>query len=299
MSAEVKAYRWSDKPVAAKQGFFFIFISLLVIVLWFRFSSKLKHHSDVHAFTQGRADHAGGKTAQDIAKSGSVGTGGMSKTSHFQTRGSVAASNPRQNSVQERPLFDGMTASLEVATVHSISSNSGDPSVEATVIGVLPGDVSPSDASDITGATLHGQFQSNFDTKRVQILFKELVTSDGRRYPVSGVAMDMNGQAIGVPADYSSGMGLRILGATIGTVIATSETVGTSRIIENGAGQDALMTSQLNQALATTSQGATSTISDEATRGLKNQKAVLSLPAGTHFRVKVRPTAQAQTGASS
>jgi hypothetical protein len=299
MSAEVKSYRWSDKPVAAKQSIALVLISLLIVFLGVRFRAKFKTGSNVHAFTQGRTDQSKGKTAQEIAKSGSVPAGGINKASHFQVRGSTQASAQHQNAIQERPLFDGMTATLEVATLQSLSSNSGDASAEVTVIGIIPGDVSPADAEGVTGATLHGQFQSNYDTKRMQILFRELVTPDGRHYPVTGVAMDMEGQSVGVPADYSSGMGLRILGATIGTVITTAETVETSRIIENGAGQDALLGSQLNQAIATSSQGASSTISDEATHDLKNHKAELSLPPGTHFQVKVRPTPGARTGDSS
>jgi hypothetical protein len=299
MSAEVRNYRWSSKPVMATQSLFFVGAMLLVFILCFRFYSKMKKQSEVHAFTQAKSDHTATKTNEALAKSGSVPSGGLSKTPRYQVRGSVATNPRHQNVIQERPLFDGMTVTIEVATLQSVSSNSGDPSMDAQVVAAVAGDTSPPDMDGILGATLHGQFQPNFDTKRLHVVFRELVTQDNRHYPISGIGLDMDGEAIGVPGDYSSGMGLRILGATIGTVISTAETVGTSRIIENEAGQDALLGSQLNQAITTTTQGATTTISDEATHDLKNQKAVLSLPAGTHFRVKIRETTESRTGGSS
>jgi hypothetical protein len=299
MSAQVQSYRWSDKPVAAKQVIAGALILLLIGVLVLRFRAKFISSSEVHAFTQAKQEHSKSQTEQDIKTSGSVAAGGINKAAHLPARGSARPPSQHQNSIQERQLFDGMTATLEVTIDQSISTSSGDSSVDATVVVILPGDVSSSDAEGIANAKLHGQFQANFETKRMQIQFRELTMPDGRKYAVSGFATDLDGQGVGVPADYSSGMGLRILGATLGTVISTAEIVATSRVIENGAGQDALMASQLNQAITTSSQGATATISDEATRELKNEKAVLSLPAGTHFRVKIRPTAQTQTGGST
>jgi hypothetical protein len=185
---------------------------------------------------------------------------------------------------------------LETELQQSLSSSSGDTSLEVSVVAMLPGEGSQAADSSIQGAKLSGQFQPNFETKRMMIQFRELVTSDGRRYAVSGFALDFDGQSSGVPADYSSGMATRILGATLGTAISTAEIVATSRVIENGAGQDALMSSQLNSAISSSTQGATSTISEEATKGLKSQRAVLSLSAGVHFRVKLRQVMQGQSG---
>jgi hypothetical protein len=297
MSAQMQSYRWSDKPVAAKQALLVVLIGLITIVLVFRFKAKEKAKSESHAFTQSAHDHSGGQTAKDIAQSGAVQKGSIAKTSVTQSRGGGgSAASHSKNGIQERPLFDGLPVTMDVVLAQAISSSSGDLSAEANVLAILPSDGSQSSFDGMEGAKLDGQFQPNFESKRMQIQFRELVTPDGRRYSVSGVAMDSDGESIGVTADYSSGMGMRILGATLGTAISTAEVVVTSRVIENGAGADALVSSQLNQAITSSAQGATSTISDEATHDLKNTKPMLSLSAGTHFRVKLRQTAQTQTG---
>jgi hypothetical protein len=296
MSAQVRSYRWSDKPVAAKQTIVTVLLTILVAILILRFRSKIRSKSEVHAFTQSKQNHSQGQTLDAIKSSGSVPPGKLVKGVRAQATGNNSSSNQHAPTIQVRPLFDGMTATLLGSISQAISSNSGDSSVMAIVVGLLPGDVSEGDAEGIEGATLHGQFVSNFETKKVQIQFRDLVTPDGRTYAVSGVALDMDGKSIGVPADYSSGIGYRLLGATLGTVISTAEIAATSRVIENEAGQEALMSSQLNQAITTSSQGATTTISDEATRDLKNHKATLSLPAGTQFQVKLKQSAQGSQG---
>jgi type IV secretory pathway VirB10-like protein len=154
-------------------------------------------------------------------------------------------------------------------------------------------------ASDsIQGAKLIGQFQPNFDTKRLQIQFREFVAPDGKHWAVAGIAMDEEESAVGVPADFSSGMGTRVLGATIGTAITTAETVATTRVLQNETGNDAILTQQLTQAATSSAQNATSNIGDEATRDLKNKKAVLSLPTGTQFKVKLRAISGGQGGLS-
>jgi hypothetical protein len=295
MSAQVQSYRWSDKPVAAKQSIVTVLLTVLVAILILRFRSKIRSKSDVHAFTLSKQNHSQGQTSEGIKSSGSVSPGKLTKVAP-RARGNSNNQNQHGSNVQVRPLFDGMTATLMGAISQAISSNSGDSSIVATVVDLLPGDVSSSDAEGIQGATLRGQFVSNFETKKVQIQFRELVTPDGRTYAVSGVAMDTDGKSIGIPADYSSGIGYRLLGATLGTVINTAEIAATSRVIENEAGQEALMSSQLNQAITTSSQGATTTISEEATRDLKNHKATLSLPAGAQFQVKLRQSAQGSPG---
>jgi hypothetical protein len=295
MSAQVQSYRWSDKPVAAKQSIVTVLLTVLVAILILRFRSKIRSKSDVHAFTLSKQNHSQGQTSEGIKSSGSVSPGKLTKVAP-RARGNSNNQNQHCSNVQVRPLFDGMTATLMGAISQAISSNSGDSSIVATVVDLLPGDVSSSDAEGIQGATLRGQFVSNFETKKVQIQFRELVTPDGRTYAVSGVAMDTDGKSIGIPADYSSGIGYRLLGATLGTVINTAEIAATSRVIENEAGQEALMSSQLNQAITTSSQGATTTISEEATRDLKNHKATLSLPAGAQFQVKLRQSAQGSPG---
>jgi hypothetical protein len=295
MSAQVQSYRWSDKPVAAKQSIVTVLLTVLVAILILRFRSKIRSKSDVHAFTLSKQNHSQGQTSEGIKSSGSVSPGKLTKVAP-RARGNSNNQNQHGSNIQVRPLFDGMTATLMGAISQAISSNSGDSSIVATVVDLLPGDVSSSDAEGIQGATLRGQFVSNFETKKVQIQFRELVTPDGRTYAVSGVAMDTDGKSIGIPADYSSGIGYRLLGATLGTVINTAEIAATSRVIENEAGQEALMSSQLNQAITTSSQGATTTISEEATRDLKNHKATLSLPAGAQFQVKLRQSAQGSSG---
>jgi hypothetical protein len=295
MSAQVQSYRWSDKPVAAKQSIVTVLLTVLVAILILRFRSKIRSKSDVHAFTLSKQNHSQGQTSEGIKSSGSVSPGKLTKVAP-RARGNSNNQNQHGSNIQVRPLFDGMTATLMGAISQAISSNSGDSSIVATVVDLLPGDVSSSDAEGIQGATLRGQFVSNFETKKVQIQFRELVTPDGRTYAVSGVAMDTDGKSIGIPADYSSGIGYRLLGATLGTVINTAEIAATSRVIENEAGQEALMSSQLNQAITTSSQGATTTISEEATRDLKNHKATLSLPAGAQFQVKLRQSAQGSPG---
>jgi hypothetical protein len=296
MSAQVKSYRWSDKPVAAKQSILTVLLLIVGGVLVFKFRARQRALSEVHAFTQGKKDHSTTQTAQDISKSGSVAKGAINKTSRYQSRAGGAPSNRNEKGIQERPVFDGLTVVLETELQQSLSSSSGDTSLEVSVVAMLPGEGSQAADSSIQGAKLSGQFQPNFETKRMMIQFRELVTSDGRRYAVSGFALDFDGQSSGVPADYSSGMATRILGATLGTAISTAEIVATSRVIENGAGQDALMSSQLNSAISSSTQGATSTISEEATKGLKSQRAVLSLSAGVHFRVKLRQVMQGQSG---
>jgi hypothetical protein len=283
MSAQIiHSYRWTDKPVRLVQTLYAVGIATLVILLMVRFNAKFKAHPHVHAFTQPKSSATDAQVEKEMENTGVVHNPLARQASAEHASGRAAAT------IQERPLFDGMLVTLEVQLEQSLSSASGDSSVEATVIAALPGENSAEILDGIAGSKLSGTFQSNFDTKRMAIQFQELRTPDGRSYAVAGVAFTADDQSLGVLADYASGTGLRLLGAGLGTVINTAQQVETARVLQNETAQDGFATQELNQALSQTGNQAGASISDAATHELKNTKAVLSLMAGTRFQVKLR-----------
>jgi hypothetical protein len=144
------------------------------------------------------------------------------------------------------------------------------------------------DSSVIEQATLIGTANPNFQLKRLNLSFSELVSKEGKRFSVSGVAIDPETKTLGVKGDFSSGISSRLLGAAIGKAIITADQVATSHVLQNTANDDSVVTRELNREAHNTSVQAAGDISGEATRDLRETRPELSLPAGTQLTIRLK-----------
>lgn len=189
--------------------------------------------------------------------------------------------------VLERPLFDGKNVTLKVRLTTALDSDSGDPGVEGQILGVVDSEQSSSmDAATVRLATLRGSATPNFETKRYMTQFRELLTSDGKLIQLTGVAYTTSDSMLGIPAEYSSGLPSRLFGTALNRVIVAADTVAESRVLDDGSGSavDRELGRLARQGSSETANG----LGDEASKGLRETKAVLRVQAGQIIFVKTQ-----------
>lgn len=205
----------------------------------------------------------------------------------------TSKSNNTGNQVIERPLFDNLTVTLTVALEQAFSSAQGDGAVEARVLSLHrsgPTGSMSTDTSVAEGATLHGSAAANFEQKKVQIRFTELVMRDGKRFSIAGVAIDAETNSLGVTAHYSSGLASRLLGVGISQAITAADQIGMAHVLEN-TNDSSVVNRELNRMTIDANGQVVGDLGSEATKDLRDTKAELSLPAGTIFPVRLKATA--------
>jgi hypothetical protein len=190
--------------------------------------------------------------------------------------------------VIERPLMDGLTVTVTAQLTRGISSLEPDTSVEAVFGALIRTDESRElDDSGLKGAKLVGVATPNMDLKRMVIRFSELVTRDGRSYAVQATAIDPETQTVGVPADYLSGLGSRLVGVGISRVITAADQILMSKLLpDSGSASIAQQTSR--EVAKQMNDQAANDISLETTHNLRETKAELTLPAGTPLTLRLR-----------
>ncbi len=224
--------------------------------------------------------------------------GGNSSPGHGSYTRAAASSRSDRSRVLERPLFDNLTVTVSATLLTGISSSqseSGAMAVEAKVLQLVAEENSLAfDSGDfsLAGATLLGSASPQFGLKKMNLQFTELVSTDGKHFLITGVALDPQTNAIGVDAKYSSGMASRLLGVTLGRALQTTDQMVSTRVLENTSDADPLSRAVARQGLEASQQPITD-LNQEVTKDLRETRAVLSLDAGTPLtvRLKGQPTA--------
>jgi hypothetical protein len=187
----------------------------------------------------------------------------------------------------ERPLFDGKSVKLQGVLLQGVSSNQQEPEIEVEIIS---GDRSvPIDDDILRGGKLIGVASPNFDSKRYSLQFSQLVTESGKRYSVAGYAFEDGGSVAGIPADFSSGLTRRLVGAALGRAIQVTEDVIATRALKS-AGSESAASGEINRSLFDSGRQAGSSLSQESTKDLTATKPELALKAGTVFWMKLQGT---------
>jgi len=289
-----KAFQWTDKREVSKVSAYAAGLGIAVLVALFKIRPYFVEQYAVNPFVHGNeatrtGKDSGLKHSEDNRIDGFERSGGQSNgRSRARGFGGGSSGSRAQSKAMiiDRPLFDGSSVLLKAAISQSLSSNQAGGPVEAKLIDGA--DLSAADErSTLVGATLVGTANANLETKRYLIQFNELITTDGKRYPVTAYAFDEATQTAGVPGDFSSGTVTRIAGAILGRAIEVGDTVGTGKILEN-TGTQSVASAQVNQAFLEANHEATNEISEQATQGLRTTKAELSLSAGTVFSLKLK-----------
>jgi hypothetical protein len=176
---------------------------------------------------------------------------------------------------------------LKAVLTQGVSSNQSTPTVQAKLLDA--GDLDGAyELSFLKDAMLSGTANPNFETKRYNFQFSELLTQEGKHYSVAAFAFDETSQMVGAEANYSSGLVPRMAGAILSRGIQLGEDVATARVLTNSGASNTVASMEMNRAILDTSHQATGDISDEATASLRATKPELSLPAGTVFTIKLK-----------
>lgn len=292
MSGQLQSHRWSDKPFWVRQAIGAVLIILTGLFCYARFVSKTKKEPKVHTFVQSHKDQkSADEVTKKMAQSGILSAFQEIAPHHGISRGVGSGPAAKGANVQERPLFDGLLVRLEVELMRPLSSASGDSSAEVSVLSLVPSpDTADLSLDGLESAKLVGNFQPNFETGRMSFEFRQLITPSGKSYSVAAIGIDPEDEQPAIRADYSSGLASRILGSTLGTAINLAQEVTLSHVIQNPQDRQSMAMEQMNQAFTQGTSQAAASISDAATRDLRNAKPVLTMKAGKRFRVQLRST---------
>ena len=278
MKAVFKDFTWTNKPVLTTHV---VFVSLALLALVFAYF-RLKPHFASHEKIEPLPEVSHLKKETKVSRS-APSYFFDSKDTVQSSRNSKDFSNfPISKTMKggfiERPLFDGATVTVQASLLHEVSSNQNDRSVEAVIKDA---------SSEMTGATLLGNYSWNFELKRMNFQFSELTTKDGRRFNISGVAIDPETRSLGAPANYSSGIASRVIGTGIGKVLSVGADLFGARILENSNDSD-VVRRELTRLASDSSYQTAQDIGDEATKGLKDTQPELSLPMNTLLTIRLK-----------
>lgn len=219
----------------------------------------------------------------------------LKNESASDSKNGKSASHPERMSsggrgIIERPLFDGQTVILKAVLLGAVSSLEPESPVEAEVkTAVLEQNSFEVDTTSVEKARIVGVLASNMNLRRLNFSFNELTTKEGRTYTVQGFAVDPETKALGVAANYSSGLGSRLLGVGLDRAIVATDQIAMAKVIE-GINGDSTASKELQRASIETNQQAAMSISSEATKSLRETPAELSLPAGTELIIRIKAT---------
>ena len=298
-----KTIKWSDKILVKKTAAYVAGLAITLIIVFFKLRPYFDDQPMLHVFLNGKDNSQQSKKMTELNNqhlAGSLGNPGLFGNLLGKPRGASGGGSGEarpKNFVIERPLFDGSMVTLKAVLTQSISSSQGTPIVEAKLIDGA--DLGGSyEVSFLKDATLTGTGSANFETKRYNLQFSELITPEGKHYSIVAFGFDDGAQAVGVAANYSSGLASRMAGAALSRAIRLGEDVGTARVLSNSGAGDSVAAMEMNRAVLDTTHQATGDISDEATSGLRSVKPELSLTAGTVFTIKLKANSQSRGGGS-
>ncbi len=276
------SFTWTDKTALKKSRLYIAGLALGILFVVIRLKPYFGKQEVTKPYVRDRDAHKAqtatgdGKSKPDIT--------GRDHGSNVHSYSTVATNNNHPVShLIERPLFDGLTVKIKAVILQNISSSQNDLTVDSELVGC---DDSGVDLTGLENAHLTGIGRPNLDSKHFEIQFSELITSTGKRYALVGYAIDDHDHALGVPAQYSSNLGSRIAGQTLGRGIQVGEEILTQKAFQSTGTQDQA-TDTFNRSLSDSSNQATTGLSDELTKDLKNKRPELFLPAGTVFTIKL------------
>lgn len=296
--------RWSNKITVSREAGMLAGLGFLGILLFFKMKPYFENESVIVPLGRGETDTSKNREAQARIREGlqqsqmvpsSVGQRSVLTANRFggvERSQAHSTSLARGTRVLERPLFDNQTLTLNAVLVNGLSTAQAEQSglgVEARITGVIPDPDHEIDLGGIPleGAMLTGTAAPQFQLKKINLQFTEMVTADGHRYAITGVAIDPESKAIGVAANYSSGMASRLLGVTIGRAIQTADSMASVRVLENTQDADPLRRELMRQSVEASNQPINE-MNQEVTRDLRETKAILSLDAGSALVIKIK-----------
>lgn len=310
MKARILNYSWTDKPQLSRDAAFIGILVLLGAVAFFKLKPYFTETPKVVAYNSrdSRSEKSSKEVMNELRSQTLDGskaeTGGPTSLIDRYLGLSSAPSSPGERAqptrstrprIIERPLFDNLTVTLKGVLVQGYSSAQGDNAVEARVQGLGEENPPGIEIGPVDGASLVGTAGPNFELKRVNLQFSELITRDGKRFAVSGVVIDPATKTLGVVAHYSSGMTSRLLGVGLGKAIGTTDQLVRSRVLENEDDSDPI-SRELRRGAVDSGGQAANELGQEATRDLRETKAELSLGAGTPITIKLRASSGGRGG---
>ena len=296
MSAEVKEHSWTEKSQMSGHLALAIAGIVALIFAYFKIRPYLNPEKKVHPY-QGQ-EQTSHHTQEEEKKDKEMNDSLIAKLNPISHLGAIVGGLGGVNTkarvhVIERPLFDGLSVTIRATLTHGVSSLESSPRVEAQFDSLVKEEETADlDDSSVKGAKLMGVAVANLDLKRLVLNFTELVTRDGRSIPIQATAIDMETQTQGVRANYASGLGTRLLGVGISQVMTAGDQILMAKALPDPA--TATITQQAtSQAAQQMNDQAATNLSLEATKGLRETKPELSLPAGTPIWLRLRVAPQA------
>ena len=293
MKVSLEKFKWTDKPELTREHVLLGAIFAIFGIGYFKLKPYFENHPTVITQSSQFDSHSipesilirlgfGHKKGRD------AGHGTSSSGGH------ASASGTNKKSVVERPLFDGIEVTLTGILQGGVSSLASENPAVISITSLVPDDTSRSfDVSEVYQALAKGSVSENRGKKHLNISFSELTTSEGRSYQITGYAFDPETKTLGVPAEYASGLGSRILGVVLDRVITGGDEVGMAALM-NGVSQNSPASAQIQMASVATNQQASTELSQEATKDLRGTQPELSLPAGTEITLKIKALRGAQ-----
>lgn len=292
IGAKIKSINWAEKVTIPRDVVFITLICVALVLTFFKLKPYFDESPKIVTYSQG----SGGSKTDSFEKEAykfvtrglySSTTGSHSSSGIRGGNSSGYGGNQKQRRIIERALFDNMAVTAQAVLVRGLSSYQSDLTVEARIAQATAQDGYDLDLSFLQGATLSGVASMNMKLKRVSFTFNTLVTADGSRYPVTGIAFDPATSNLGVAANYASGIPSRMLGMAIGKAIQLGDEVAMSRVLQNNSGDD-FVTRELNRALSDANQQASGSVSQQVTKDLNETEAELTLGPGTPIFIKLK-----------
>jgi hypothetical protein len=294
MKATLQSFKWTERPKLSRDVLFLIALGVAAMIAFFKLSPYFGKSSPVNVITAIHETKPNGISS--IIAHLNLGEISSSKDAVKPSNRSMAGRSPRLSisdrhaqSVIERPLFDGLTVIVRAILLNAVSSMSSDATIEAKILSfVQDGNAVEIDSSPAIGGRLNGSAAANMGLKRMNLSFSNLISIEGRSYSITGMAIDPISRMQGVEANYTSGMGTRLLGVTLDRGINLADEVGMAKVLGSST-DNSVVSNEMQATSIEMNQQASTSISGEVTKGMRETPAVLSLPAGTPITVRIKP----------
>jgi hypothetical protein len=289
MSGFLKTFQWTEKPKVSRDMVFAAIIAVAAVILVFKLAPYFESAQKTVVYTP--KDSRATFPKEDMGRYTLLGPqqrsygAGSAAPSPIQK----SSNEKKGRSVVERPLFDGLSVLVRAVLLTPYSSLQSDTPIEAQIYEIqTDGSTSEIDIGPALHAKLVGVGTANLSVKKVQLRFQELVSSDGRSYAVTGMAVDPKTLAAGLEGDYSSGLGKRLLGLTLNRAMVLGDQIAVSKIIQGTADGNDLAALETQRAIMETNQQATTSLSSEVTKDLRETPSVIELPQGALLTIRLR-----------
>ncbi len=289
MNKLLEKFSWADKPEIKKEVILVAAILAVVGIGYFKFRSN-ESSSVVVKSSQVETTKPPTSLLEKLTLTNSRKNAGSEAGTHNSTnqRRPETERSAVGKAIIERPLFDGLEVILKGVLLGEVSSLAPENPAEIQIVSLVPDEATQNlDPSEVLEAKIKGIISTNMAKKRLNITFAEITTKEGRSFSVTGYAVDPESKTLGLAANYSSGLGSRILGVALDRTIVAADQIAMAKIMD-GMSDNSQSAKELQRASIETNQQASMSISAEATKDLRETSAELSLPVGTLILMKVR-----------